>query len=231
MAAIYGTIAGLYGHGLPRGSLVSRARLIASVDPATDVLELEGHGLPADMPVTLTVDAGGELPSGLSTLTVYYAKLVELESGIFSESLLQLAATAGGAAIDLTDEGAPPFRLHVSGVYAAQWKLEVRSRWVDGLAIAHAVPFEVPYPVEVVELTERAAALDMLLALGNIGLDSHTAAMAGLAMDASRILKGLPIRDEDATGSANSATGASPTATSSGDTWRSDGWPSGDTIP
>lgn len=214
MAASYGTINGLYGHGLPRGSLVSRARLVAAVDASANLLELEGHGLSADMPVTFVVDAGGVLPAPLAVRTIYYAKLFALDADYNSEALFQVSATPGGAAIDLTTEGTAPFRLHVSPALAAAWKLEFRSRWVDGLAIGHVVPFTAPYPPVVVEVTERAAALDMLFVLGQITLDAHTAAMAGLALDGKAMLKGAPLRDATATAPANLAIGSSPADTS-----------------
>jgi hypothetical protein len=211
-AAVYATEEDLYKHRLPRGSLVSRSRLIASADATLNRLELEGHALPADMPVTLVVDAGGALPAPLAALTVYYAKLVALDADTNSESLFQLAASPGGAAIDLTDGGTAPFRLHVSHKTTVQRALEVRSRWVDGFAYGHAVPFVAPYPVGAVEFTARAASIDLRRDLGLISDDQADGMLASLAKDAERVMRGVRLRDAAATKSVNSAAGASPTS-------------------
>jgi len=68
-----------------------------TVVAATDVITAIGHPYADADPVTLT-NSGGALPAGLSVQTTYYARDV-------SGNTLKLAATAGGAAIDITGTG------------------------------------------------------------------------------------------------------------------------------
>lgn len=72
------------GHAVP----------IASYDTAGDAVTAKGHDLAADTLVVLT-NSGGVLQSGLATATHYYVKGPTTDT-------LQLATTAGGAAVDIT---------------------------------------------------------------------------------------------------------------------------------
>jgi len=67
---------------------------IGSVDAAADTITAKGHDLAADAIVQLS-NSGGALPGGLSSAENYYAKSPATDS-------LQLASSAGGAAVDIT---------------------------------------------------------------------------------------------------------------------------------
>jgi len=65
-------------------------------DPSTDVVTVPSHGFAANDPV---VFYGGTTPAGLTEGTIYYARDI-------TTNTFKVAATAGGAAIDLTGAGA-----------------------------------------------------------------------------------------------------------------------------
>lgn len=65
-------------------------------DPATDVVTSQSHGYASSDPI---VFYGGTVPAGLTEGTIYYARDVTTDT-------FKVAATAGGAAIDLTGPGA-----------------------------------------------------------------------------------------------------------------------------
>ncbi len=69
-----------------------------TANPSTDVLTAQGRTFADDDIVVLSTTDDGELPAGLTPATRYY---VVTASG----STLQLAATQGGAAINITDSG------------------------------------------------------------------------------------------------------------------------------
>ena len=193
----YATADDLYKHGLPRGLLVEQSRQIVSVDAATDRLTLEAHGLAADDVVQFVVDPGATLPDPLSTSTTYYAAPV---SG--SESLFQVSASEGGAAVDLTDTGSGTFGIVVPLGPTITAVLEYYSRFVDRMATNHVVPFTSPYPNEVVATVAKLAARELLHRLGE-----RSEAIELAAARAERELKvwmrGAPLRDSQATTSAN----------------------------
>ncbi len=209
MGISYATIETLYRHGVPRGALTSPARLIASASASTNRLELEGHALAEEAVCTLSVDPGGVLPAPLQALTPYYAKLVDLGGGVVSESLFELSASAGGAAIDLTTSGTAPFRMHISLIPTALTKIEYASRLVDGFAIAHEVPFVEPFPIEVVELVSKRAAVELLFAVRKLSVDDYDRLVSIWARDAGRLELGKAFRDATATAKANLATASS----------------------
>jgi len=68
-----------------------------TVDASTDVLTWSGR-TPVDGEAVVLSNSGGTLPGGLATLTTYYVRDV-------SGSTCKLAASSGGAAIDITDTG------------------------------------------------------------------------------------------------------------------------------
>ena len=216
MGARYAEIADLYRHGVPRGSLVSRARVIASVSPSSDTLTLDGHGLEDDLPVFVSADPGATLPSPLAANTRYFAKTIELATGVADDTRFQLAATAGGAAIDLTTAGSGVLRLTVPLVEAALEVLEYPSRWVDSVASAHVVPFTAPYPVWVTAVVAKRAAASLARSLGLANMAAIIDEAREVTADALRMGRsGLDLRDPDATAVTNVARGASPSTTAS----------------
>jgi len=84
---------------LPSGGLPNVARM-ATANASTNAIELDQHGLVDDQEVVFSADtaAGYSVPGGLTAGTTYYAIIV-------STSRFKVAATAGGAAIDLTTAG------------------------------------------------------------------------------------------------------------------------------
>ncbi len=71
-----------------------------TADAATDTLTAEGHGF-EDTDQTMVATLAGSLPGGLSPSTNYHVRDA-------AANTLKLAATAGGAAIDITENGTAP---------------------------------------------------------------------------------------------------------------------------
>jgi hypothetical protein len=97
------TLQEFYRHGPGPEVWEALARRAADLDATTNRILLPAHGCSTDDPIQLEAgpafDAAGTLATGLSPFVVYFARIV-------SGSLLELAATAGGAAVDFgPDEG------------------------------------------------------------------------------------------------------------------------------
>lgn len=197
--ARYAEASDLYNHGLPRGLLVEERRLITDVDTTNDRMELAEHGLAADQEVYLVADEDGTLPSPLASATTYYALPV---SG--SESLFQLATTAGGAAVNLTTEGTGTFGLAVPIAGVINASLDYVTRRIDRKLIAHQVQLTAPYPVEIVGICAKLAAEELLSRLGRSS-ETISAAAARAIGELNEFVRGVPLRDSAATASANSA--------------------------
>ena len=202
----YATREDVYLYGLPRGSLVARPRFVASVSTAANSLKVEGHGCSTATRIQLQAQGDGLLPAPLSSTVVYWAKPVD-----GSDSLLQLALTEGGAAVDLTTEGAEPFTLAVPIGPTLDVNLETFSRDVDSMIPAEQVPLVAPYPTLVVQYVAVLTAWSVASALGlRTQVDSLTALKDELTVKMLRFSKGgLPLRDARSVGSANLATGRS----------------------
>lgn len=192
--AAYATRRDVYRYGLPRGTLGSDARLVASALAATDLVVLDGHGFETDDEIVVRAEEGGSLPTPLVTGTTYYAIRV-------SESAFQVAATAGGAAIDLTSDAVSMF---VAGALPFDEILELYSRFVDPFIPAHLVPLEAPIPVVIVATVAELAAKKLLHLSGQTSVAVNEAELAAKAQ-LERWAKGVPLRDPRATASANLA--------------------------
>lgn len=193
----YATLASLHLYGVPRGLLVAEAREATAV-AATDRIALGDHGLDDDDTVLVVAGPGGVVPGGLAEGTVYYARVV-------TDSVIELAASAGGAAINLTSAGTAPWGVQVSLEPAVEAIAESYSRAADRQCLAHAVPFAAPYPVEVVDYVATQTALRTLLMLGKSSLQ-----MSELADRVARDFKawaqaGATSRDPAAVGDADLA--------------------------
>lgn len=208
---LYCSEADLYRFGLPRGALANPGRLIAAAYPATDSLELDGHGFELDDEIRFRAEAGGAMPAPLAVATTYYAIPV-------SDTLFQVAATQGGSAIGLTT-GAESV-LVMTPLPVAD-VIERYSRLVDDYAPAHLVPFTAPIPIRVVAIVAELSAQRLLWISGqkSIAMDLIEAA-AHKELD--RWAKGLPLRDSTATGRANLAV-ARQVSRTSGRGWDVDG--------
>ena len=194
-SVVYATREDVYRVGLPRGSLASESRLISSADPATSRLELEGHGFSASSPVQFQIDTGGVLPAPLALLTVYYVVLVPV-GGDYSESLFQVSATSGGAAITLTTTGTAPFRGFVPFGLSIDRENENHSRWIDSLLPGEAAPLTAPFPAWVVDTVAKRTAASLVRQLGLGSFQGVIDEADSVTRDALRLAKnGIRIRD------------------------------------
>ena len=91
----YATTRDLYRYGLARGALAMPGRLVESSAAASDLLTLDGHGFVDGDAVLVRAAEGGTLSAPLAEGTTYYVLRQ-------TDSTFKLAATDGGAAIDLT---------------------------------------------------------------------------------------------------------------------------------
>lgn len=195
---VYATRRDVYAFGLPRGTLGSPARLVASSTAATDLLELEDHGFETGDRLLLRAVDGGSLSAPLVAGTVYFAIRV-------SDATFKISATDGGAPIDLTSDG-------VSMLVATELPfdrvLEFYSRWVEDCVPAHCVPFEQAvdgaYPT-VITATVAELAAKKLQTLSGTSSVSVTEAEVAAREILKRWGQGIPIRDVRATAPSNLA--------------------------
>lgn len=196
-----------------RGSLTSSSRLVSTSTASTDIIELEGHGLETGDECQLRAIDGGTLSAPLVAGTTYYAIKVD-------DARFKVAATSGGAAIDLTTTGvsmALVVELPVDDI------LEFYSRFVDGLLPAHAVPLASPYPVTIVALVAELSAKRLQLIAGTSSESMKEVEIAAQAQ-LQRYAAGIPLRDSRVTTSTNLAIHDTAGSTTTGD---ARGWGSG----
>jgi hypothetical protein len=172
---------------LPPGSITSPAGILASCLASTDTLTYDGHGLETDREVTVRAADGGTLAAPLVAGTVYYAKRL-------TNSTFQLAATAGGAAINITTNGV---EMVVTREPLYDDVIEFVSRWADGCLIAHATPLTAPIHPLVRGVVADVAAKRILNAGGSDSAIVKEAELAGKAM-LERLKPGVPLRGASA---------------------------------
>lgn len=177
--------ADLWDFGVPRGSIPNPARLAADppASASTDAIELDGHGFELDDPVTFRAEAGGSLPSPLVAGTQYYAIPV-------GESYFKVAASAGGAVIDLTTAGSG---VVVIAPLPTEKAREFATALIDDMIPSHAVPLTAPYPPIVVMTCAELAAAKLAARQG-----AASVSLSGVADAARKRLErwaqGIPIR-------------------------------------
>ena len=188
---------------LPPGGLPNPART-ADASATGDYLESEGHGLADDAEVTVRPATGGTLPSPLVAGTTYYAIAL-------SSSRFQLAATAGGAAINLTSVGSN--FVFASPLPTAAW-IDWAAREIDSFLPPHVVPLVEPYPQVVVTANAELAAFKGLAVTGGAEIDLG-AKIDQIAQRLTRWAKGVPVRGitRSVTSPANLAVSSSAGAT------------------
>ena len=113
-----------------------------TADVSTDVLTISGRTV-ADADIVRLSTTDGDLPAGLSAMTDYHVRDV-------SGSTFKLAATAAGAAIDITDEGT---ETHFVGVVPAPAVTAIKmltGHWYEHREAATDIraPVEVPMAVD-----------------------------------------------------------------------------------
>jgi len=202
-ADVYATVSEFWAQTGRQHVYVRPRQRLASADAAANTLTLEGHGLADGDPVQFVADTGGVLPAPLAAGTQYYALPV---TG--SSSLFQVAASAGGAAVNLSTAGTGNFSVTRSVVPMIERYLEIASRTVDRKSRGHAVPQSEPYPVEVVNWTIRIAEWHVAGELGKLG-GQNDDPIWGRYIDALRDLadlsKGASMRDAAASPPVNLA--------------------------
>ncbi len=87
-----------YAYGLGREAFAPVVRPIVAVNATANTLRLGAPAPPADTPLRL--ESTGTLPAPLAQETIYYALAVA-----DADDTIQLAATGGGAPINLSDAG------------------------------------------------------------------------------------------------------------------------------
>lgn len=196
---------------MPLGSITSAGGLTASASATSNAITYDGHGLETDDPITVRAPEGGTLPSPLVAGTTYYARRV-------SNAAFELAATAGGAAIDLTTAGT---ELVISREPDFDYWIEFYSRWADTSLPGHLVPLEAPIHPLVIGIVADLVAKRMFN-VGGWASATQTEAEVGSKQMLDRFAAGLVLRGASATASASLAV----TATLS-DTTDARGWGSG----
>ncbi len=198
-APLYCAPADLYAFGLPRGSIPNPGRPLASVSSSANELTLDEHGLSENTLFRLRVEAGGDMPGGLSAGTPYYALPVD-------DSRFQVRAVADGPAIDITSDGDAERVILIVPLDPESW-IRWASRLIDELLPAHVVPLVAPYP-EVVVMTTAELAAGKGLGFG--GTSSRTLMQARDAAEKrlERWGKGIPVRNAPGQTPANLAQAA-----------------------
>lgn len=194
---------------LPPGALGSDAGLVASCLAGTDVITYDGHGFETDDVVKLRAIEDGTLSAPLVAGTSYY--VIRTDNAHF-----QLAATAGGSAINITSDGVS---MIVSRDPNYDEIIEFYSRWADSFLPAHLVPFTAPIPVLVKGIVADLAAKRLLNTAGQDSAVLNTAELAAKAQLERFAKNGLNVRDANATASSNKAITSTLTSTADSRGW------------
>ncbi len=198
-AIVYATRADLddFG-GIPDGALANAGREVASSTASTNIIELDAHGFATDDEVLLRAAEGGTLSAPLVAGTTYFA--IRL-----SDSTFKVAATSGGAAIDLSTNGVS---MIATKPLPIDRMLELYSRWVEGFLPAHLVPVPADddgaFPIEITAIVARLAGKALLNLNGKASEIVDKAEIVAMAQLA-RWATGIPLRDAGITASANLA--------------------------
>lgn len=193
MAASYATRSDLYGVGLSRGSLVNPRRPVAFVDAPNDRMVVDDHGLRTDHPISFYADPDATIPSPLVEGTTYYARPVDA-------STFEVAATVGGAKLDLVASETDSFGVIVSIEQDILDEIEFHSRWVDATLASQGAPFAAPYPRWVVGAVAKRAAASIVRRFGLAGYQRVLEEADIVTADVVNMgRKGIPLRDATAT--------------------------------
>lgn len=197
---------------LPPGAITSPTGILASCLASSDVLTYDGHGLETNDEVTVRAASAGTLSAPLVAGAVYYA--IRLTNSTF-----KLAASAGGAALNITSDGV---EMIVTREPKFDDVIEFVSRWADTFLPAHVVPLTAPIHPLVRGVVADVSAKRILNANGADSAVVNAAELAGKAI-LERFAAGMPLRGGAAQVPANLAITA--TSVSSGADPR--GWGSG----
>ncbi len=192
---------------------MSLAGLTASSLADSNAITYDGHGFDTDDPVTVRALTGGELSDPLVAGTTYYARRL-------SNAAFELAATAGGVAIDLTSDS---FTVVVARDPDFDTWIGFYSRWIDLSLPAHVVPLgrtESVHPV-VNGLCADLVAERMFNISGQPTSEAMKSVEVQTLAQLARFAAGLPLRGAATSASANRA------ITSAAGTRDPRGWGSG----
>lgn len=176
----------LYSFGLPRGTIPNPGRNVLSVDTTANAMALGDHEFATGDPLVFRAEMGGSMPAPLVAGTRYYA--IALTDGTF-----QVAATASGAAIDLTTAGA---EVLVASPLPIEESIEWGAEVINQALVNHAAPLTAPYPPIVVMANAELAAAKLGLFSG--GTSKSLTDMMALATN--RLVswaKGVSVRGEN----------------------------------
>lgn len=199
---------------MPGGTIAYAGRLVESALASTDTLTLDGHGLETGDEVTVRAVEGGALAAPLAAGTVYYAIRA-------TNSTFKLAASAGGAAVNLTANGTS---MIVTREPPYDDTIEFYSRWADAFFPAHLVPFEAPIHAVVKGVVADLAAKRLMNMDGKSSATVDAAELAAKAM-LERFARGLPLRGAADVARANKAYVSTLVGTTDPRGWGSEGLP------
>lgn len=134
------TRAQFFALGLPAESCTAPARVVVSVNVATDTFELPGHGFVAGdlLRFTATGEVAGvpaTLPGGLSSGLLYQAAPV-------GGDLFQVLPQAGGVVVNVTNEGTGLLSVVADYLPKLDVMLDTYARWCDDHAVPYSPPFD-----------------------------------------------------------------------------------------
>lgn len=161
------TLDDFYAYGLRADAFASSGRVVAAVDPASDVVTLPMHGFALAAPVRFAVNAvAGALPTGLSATTTYYA--IPLGDDLFKVAASAPNALALGPSVDITTAGSGIITAVVSPTPRILRELAACEQIVTAALVAYGGfdPARDP-PLEVVQVICQIAAFNLL---GTAGL-------------------------------------------------------------
>jgi hypothetical protein len=195
----------LFAFGLPRGATPNPGRVLASL--VDGVCSLDVHGLDTGTAILFRAAGDGALPPELVEGTTYYAESL-------TEHTFRVRATAGGAAISITDADDPV--MVVVPLPIAETIAWAEQIIYDSLP-AHAVPLAQGDAVPtILRMTCAELAAGKLLALSGAASRSLSDTVDAALKRVERWGKGIPLRDPDAPARTNLAAASAPASDSRG---------------
>lgn len=188
---------------IPPGTAQDVALLVSHVSTTSETLTVAGHGLSDDDPVQFRAESGGELPSGITEGTTYYAIVV-------TDSQFQISTTAGGSAVNLG--GTATNLLMIAPHPWTRW-IEEESATLECSCPEHVVPFTtVPAIVRKYVAAMVAKRACIRSGKSSVALDSEL--RDSIRPELALWRKGIPIRGETVPDASGLATyGGSTTET------------------
>lgn len=171
---------------VPPGGLSSTAGFAATALASSDSFELDGHGLDTNDRVQVRAIEGGSLPAPLAEGVTYFA--VRLTNASFA-----LAATEGGAPIDLTSDGV---EIALSREPDFDYWINEYSRWADNFFPAHAVPFSAGQVPTIVTGSVADCVAKRMFNVGGQGSETLDQVEIAAKAKIERHAAGLPIRGQ-----------------------------------